>query len=825
MIPKFNLGWFLLATVLAVQCDSIAAEKTSTNAPLPRVQVSADGRGFVTENGNPFVPFGLTYFRANTGWAPQVWKKFDAEATRLDFARMQKLGVNCVRVFLSFGSFYSEPGELDPEGLAKFDQFLAIAEAHGIYVHPTGPDHWEGLPEWAKIDRYADETVLAALEKFWSAFAARYRGRNVIFAYDLLNEPHVLWDSAPMRVKWNDWLKRKYASAENAANAWSLTNAPTEFGNFTAPKPAPAPGSRELLDYQTFREEIADEWTRRQVVALKAADPKALVTVGYVQWSVPSLMPGVQHYAAARPSRQAQWLDFLEIHFYPLDDGAYDYRSEEAEGRNLAYAHGVVAEVAKLGKPVVLAEFGWYGGGKPHFDGGKHLFATEQQQAQWSRRLVETTTGLACGWLNWGLYDQPEATDPSEFSGLLTATGEMKAWGREFERLAKRYTEKLPTPKQSTLGMELDWNAAITDPAAGNRWRREYFGKFSATLATTNQAAPSDRAVAFYYPWYGNPGKDGRYANWNHPVAVRSEPPRSFPGGEDIGANFYPALGCYSVNDPAVLREHMRQLRQAGVGVICASWWGADTFTGRALPGLFKAAEETGLKINFHIEPFGGRNAARTREAITDLIGQFGGSPALHRLPGHGNRPVFFVYDSYLTPARDWASILTREGKQTLRGTTNDAVVIGLWVKEQEERFMLDGGFDGFYTYFATDGFTYGSTIKNWPKLAAWARANGKLFVPCVAPGYIDTRIRPWNGVNTRDREGGKYYDRMWSAALGVSPELVGITSFNEWHEGTQIEPAAPKQIPGFTYLDYRPHATDYYLDRTAYWVGRMKAK
>ena len=63
----------------------------------------------------------------------------------------------------------------------------------------------------------------------------------------------------------------------------------------------------------------------------------------------------------------------------------------------------------------------------------------------------------------------------------------------------------------------------------------------------------------------------------------------------------------------------------------------------------------------------------------------------------------------------------------------------------------------------------------------------------------------------------------MWSAALGVSPELVGITSFNEWHEGTQIEPAMPKPISGFTYLDYQPLSADYYLKRTAYWIGKWQ--
>jgi glycoprotein endo-alpha-1,2-mannosidase len=333
---------------------------------------------------------------------------------------------------------------------------------------------------------------------------------------------------------------------------------------------------------------------------------------------------------------------------------------------------------------------------------------------------------------------------------------------------------------------------------------------------------PSARAIAFYYPWYGNPQTDGRYANWNHPVAVRNEPPRTYPGGDDIGANFYPALGCYSVNDPVTLREHMRQLRRAGIGVICASWWGRDTFTDRALPGLFEAAEKAGLFVSLHLEPFPGRNAVTTRDAMVYLIDRFGDSPALHRLPRLNNRPVFFVYDSYLTDAEEWASILQPGGTRSIRGTREDAVVIGLWVKEGDGAFMAEGGFDGFYTYFATDGFTYGSTLANWPQLAAWARANEKLFVPCVAPGYIDTRIRPWNFLNTRAREQGAYYDRMWTAALALAPELVAITSFNEWHEGTQIEPAIPHQTSGFTYLDYQPLPPDHYLDRTAHWVQAL---
>jgi glycoprotein endo-alpha-1,2-mannosidase len=32
-----------------------------------------------------------------------------------------------------------------------------------------------------------------------------------------------------------------------------------------------------------------------------------------------------------------------------------------------------------------------------------------------------------------------------------------------------------------------------------------------------------------------------------------------------IGANFYPQLGCYSSTDPSVIRQHMQMIRTAGL--------------------------------------------------------------------------------------------------------------------------------------------------------------------------------------------------------------------------------------------------------------------
>jgi len=468
-------------TLLCLGCLALfAVNLCAAEQRLPKVRIAKDGRSFETETGRLFVPFGVSYYRPGTGWAPQVWKQFDAEATRKDFARMKELGITCVGVFLSYGSFYSDPGVLKPEGLEKFDRFLALAEEAGIYVHPAGPDHWEGPPNWQPVG-IADRRTVQLLAQFWEPFVARYRGRHVIFAYDLKNEPTVEWQGEFLPAQWNAWLEKKYGSAEKLAAAWGATNQ-LELGKVALPPPKNALRSRELLDFQSFREDQADEWTRRQVAAIKTADPEALVTVGLLQSSVPSLVWGsIKNYTGFRPERQAKLLDFLEIHFYPLERGAYEYKSEADELANLAYLESVVCEVARVGKPVVLAEFGWYGGvEKPKFDKGAHPIGTEEQQAKYLRRAVQTSAGFVVGWLNWGFYDHPQANDCSELTGLLRVDGTTKAWGKTFQQLSSNYSGTRIPPAMIGPRPAMDWDACITDSASANQFRSQYLKAFLA---------------------------------------------------------------------------------------------------------------------------------------------------------------------------------------------------------------------------------------------------------------------------------------------------------------------------------------------------------
>ena len=470
------------ATTNLVLCDGFtlagSAAPPTNSKSLPKVTISRTDRCFMTKDARPFIPFGLTYYRPGTGWAPQVWKQFDAEATRKDFGRMKALEVNCVRVFLSYGSFYMDPGQLSTTGLAKFDQFLEMAEEAGIYVHVTGLSEWEGPPNWSPV-AIEDERTLQALESFWRLFAEKYGSRNVILAYDLANEPSVGWNEA-MKPAWNTWLQKRYKTQQELERAWSRANQ-LELGTVPVPLSVNAPGNREILDFQNFREELADEWTRRQAAAIKSVDPHALVTVGAIQWSIPSLLPiGPQYYSGFRPGRQAKYLDFLEMHFYPLVNGAYEYRNREEEAANLAYLEGIVRETARPGKPVILAEFGWYGGGKPNFDKGSHPFASEGQQARYCRQVVETSKGFVSGWMNWGFYDHPGAGDVSELTGLLTRDGKTKAWGKVFQDLAGKLNQRDLTPPRIGPRPNLDWDACVTSVQAGKEFRQAYLRAFLA---------------------------------------------------------------------------------------------------------------------------------------------------------------------------------------------------------------------------------------------------------------------------------------------------------------------------------------------------------
>ena len=78
---------------------------------------------------------------------------------------------------------------------------------------------------------------------------------------------------------------------------------------------------------------------------------------------------------------------------------------------------------------------------------------------------------------------------------------------------------------------------------------------------------------------------------------------------------------------------------------------------------------------------------------------------------------MFFVYDSYRVSPRDWSTILSPTGHDTVRGTDLDGIFLALWLTRADGAQIETGGFDGGYTYFADPGTSHAARSETLARL------------------------------------------------------------------------------------------------------------
>ncbi len=448
-------------------------------ADLPFIEVDPQSVAALREQGTgrPFMAVGLNYFGPHMGWAPKLWQQFDATTVCEHLDLIKEQGFNTVRVFLTLDAFHREPGQLHAEGVERFREFLALCRERGLYVIPAGPDHWEGVPEWRRdADAFADEAVLAADERWWSAFAEQFKDEPGILAYDLLNEPTVQWSTPAMRTKWNAWLSKEYGADARIAEAWGCSVDEVKVsGVVRVPSAKSALNDTRLYDYQRFRETVGEEWMARMCSAIRSRDRNHLITVGHIQWASAVYLPGLSHYAGFTRQADKKHLDLLTLHFYPL---AQPTPSEGMRGveANAIYLEALLHEFS-VGKPLMIGEFAWYGGGELRVD--DRVVMPEQspeEQARWCAKLLEVSEGRVCGWLHWAFADTPSSRDLTRWSGLWTEDLQIKPWGRLYGEFARRVLTQRPasSPFSADLAaFEFDRKALLTSSLTGNRYLAE----------------------------------------------------------------------------------------------------------------------------------------------------------------------------------------------------------------------------------------------------------------------------------------------------------------------------------------------------------------
>jgi glycoprotein endo-alpha-1,2-mannosidase len=307
----------------------------------------------------------------------------------------------------------------------------------------------------------------------------------------------------------------------------------------------------------------------------------------------------------------------------------------------------------------------------------------------------------------------------------------------------------------------------------------------AAAQASPGAAPPVIPEISvFYYPWYGTPARDGAWVHWTR------------PGSTAFASNYFPARGLYSSSDARVVGAQMREIRRAGIQEVVSSWWGLGSPEDLRLPLVIRAARAAGLAVAVHLEPYPGRDLGSVQSD-------------LEHLQKLGIRR-FFVYHPFDLSNDEWAAVRASVAGVQLFGATASA-----------ERAAA-AHFDGVYTY---DVLRWGGG--DFARICKAAHKLRLLCLPSVGPGF--EAVRATGDKHVKPRRNGKTYDSMWKGAIRSEPDGVTITSYNEWHEGTQIEPARPNPPGNAAKLSYASYDGAYgmhgkaaqraYLDRTRFWV------
>ncbi len=284
-----------------------------------------------------------------------------------------------------------------------------------------------------------------------------------------------------------------------------------------------------------------------------------------------------------------------------------------------------------------------------------------------------------------------------------------------------------------------------------------------ATVATTVAHVPrvvERRALAFYYMWYD-------VASWSSPKLFdRSTVP-------------------YGSDDRSTMEQHVGAARGAGLDGFIASWWGPHDRSDRDLATLLDVALERSFQVSVYIETLydgvHGRSQADLTTWLDYVISTYGAHPAFLRVQG---RPVIFFYATDAVPDATWRSVFA-----DVRAHGHDA----LFLAHSYDPGKLDV-FDGLHQYGVLQYPDPAGPVRRVARGVRYrpildANAPLKLWVGTGMPGYDDTLLgRPQ--PLSQPRESGAYYRTTLDAAIATDPDLLIVTSWNEWWESTNIEPS-----------------------------------
>ena len=286
-------------------------------------------------------------------------------------------------------------------------------------------------------------------------------------------------------------------------------------------------------------------------------------------------------------------------------------------------------------------------------------------------------------------------------------------------------------------------------------------------VASSNANSSGRPVLAFYYPWYTQ-------STWCS-CKMSDLPPVQ-----------------YNSDDDATIERQITSAANVGITGFISSWWGPGHETDTNFVKLLAHASALESRSGYHFassiyfesDSPGLNGSANIINGLRYLINHYGSDPHFFHWQG---KPVFFFWDP-LGAGRtlnEWADIRSQvdPNNQTI------------WSAEGVDTTMLSV-FDGIHLfsagYWGIQHNTMDAVDQGFrAKVDAYnsAHQSSKIWAAGVSPGYDDTRVPGRSGTFIVPRNNGTTYTTSWNAAITSNPSWVTVTSYNEWFEGSMIEP------------------------------------
>lgn len=297
------------------------------------------------------------------------------------------------------------------------------------------------------------------------------------------------------------------------------------------------------------------------------------------------------------------------------------------------------------------------------------------------------------------------------------------------------------------------------------------------TLSCAVASAAEPLLLAHYMPWYATPASGGGWG-WHWTMDHFNPERRSADGRREIASHDYPLIGPYDSGEDRTLECHALLMKLAGLDGVIIDWYGTGPthdhpLIHRNMLQLLPWLRRAGLRFAICYEDQAVKSMSA--ENWSEQVGSDLRWAEKHLFSNpdylrHDGRPLLLVFGPQLVR---WNFTLDTR-----------PLVLGL------PHLFREHGLDGCFAWPPVDG---GKTVTadQWRAALDAVYTDDRTLVATAFPGFKDVYSQA--GVRKTygsiDADGGRTFIDSLAQALKSGKPFIQIATWNDFGEGTVIEP------------------------------------